>query len=99
MTINCPYCKGAARLDRVDYACPTCGAEFSTEIACRMQGMNPLARAERIGDYHGRYGWGYLWCMPEMDRETLRRYAAGFIRAAPHDLEADTAWRDAFGRV
>jgi hypothetical protein len=95
---DCPYCQAKARHDVVDFFCATCGAEFSMEIVCRMKGLNPLKRAERIGWHHGHGRWGYLWCMPEMDRETLRAYANGFLIAAPNDyLDGAQARRDAFG--
>lgn len=99
MNPKCPFCGSDSVFDEGAYFCATCGGEFDLSFACLMMGLSPPARAERIGDYHGRYGWGYLWCQPKMDREILRAYANGFLMAAPHDyLDGDQARRDAFGR-
>lgn len=103
----CPYCRcDRCTLEVGDFFCPTCGAEFDRHTAIVMERLEPYYRAERIGGYHARGNWDYLWCAPEFTREELRGYARGFLAAAHstnntlalwlHGERAnrDASWRD-----
>ena len=58
----CPYCQCAkSTMGYGDYDCPRCGANFTVGLAITLNRLKPEIRAERIGDYHARNNWAYLW--------------------------------------